>query len=97
MQWDTDGLTITVAGVAHQIPMSALFVFLFSLCLFSMLLILFARGFRSRRSRPCRWQRIQQQDRAAFHAWYCTRCAAEAFTYTRGRPNECKKALKTGL
>lgn len=46
-----------------------------------------ARGRKT--SRACRWRAEKSGDRGALRKYRCAACGAEAFTATRGTPNQC--------
>jgi hypothetical protein len=49
------------------------------------------------RGKPCRWSRDRSGPPSSLVKWRCRSCAAEAYSTGRRPPQECKKALRSGL
>lgn len=45
-------------------------------------------------TRRCRWRADATGNRGALRKYHCIACGAEAFTSTKGPPNDCKSKHK---
>lgn len=50
-------------------------------------------AWRNRGVRGCRWREDRSGDKGALRMYRCAACGAEAFTATKGPPQNCKRDL----
>ena len=50
---------------------------------------------RNASTRGCRWRADATGDRGALRKYKCAACGEEAFTLTKGPPNDCRSKVKT--